>query len=123
MMSFVKSMRCLAIASLLAASPLTVASGAGLVDPFGRESFRLSAEDWELLRESVRQVLEAQQDNATATWQGEQSGRAGRATLLRAFKHNGMTCGEVEHVFTAGGGNRYVLPFCQVEDGTWKVAF
>jgi surface antigen len=122
-MSFLKSMRFLAIASVLAATPFTAASGAGLISPFGRESFRLSAADWELLREAVRQVLEAQQDNATATWQGEQSGRAGRATLLRAFKHNGMTCGEVEHAFTAGGGNRYVLPFCRVEDGTWKVAF
>jgi surface antigen len=122
-MSFVKAMRFLVIASLLGASPLAAASGAGLVDPFGRESFGLSEEDWELLRESVRQVLEAQQDNATATWHGEESGRAGRATLLRAFKRNGLTCGEVEHVFTAGGGNRYVLPFCRVEDGTWKVAF
>jgi surface antigen len=122
MMSFVKSMHLLVIASA-AASPFAAASGAGLVSPLGRESFRLSAEDWELLRDSVRQVLDAQQDNATATWQGQRSGRAGRATLLRAFKHRSMTCGEVAHVVTAGGGNRYVLPFCRVEDGTWKVSF
>jgi len=34
-----------------------------------------------------------------------------------------MPCGEIEHVFTVGGGNRYVLPFCRTGDGTWKVAF
>ena len=60
---------------------------------------------------------------ATADWAGKQSGRAGRATLLRVFERGGMPCGEVEHVFTAGGGNRYVLPFCRTGDGTWKVAF
>jgi surface antigen len=99
------------------------ASGAALNDPFGRDSYRLSEADWELLKLSVRQVLEAQKQSATANWAGKQSGRAGRATLLRVFARDGMPCGEVEHVFTAGGGNRYVLPFCRTGDGTWKVAF
>jgi len=100
------------------------ASGAGLLnDPFGRETYRLSEPDWELLKQAVRQVLEAHKQGATADWTGTQSGRAGRATLLRVFERDGMPCGEVEHVFTAGGGSRYVLPFCRVADGTWKVAF
>jgi surface antigen len=109
-----------------AALSLTVAppaSGAALNDPFGRDSYRLSEADWELLKQSVRQVLEAQKQGATADWAGKQSGRAGRATLLRVFERDGMPCGEIEHVFTAGGGNRYVLPFCRTGDGTWKVAF
>jgi len=66
---------------------------------------------------------EAQKQGATADWAAKQSGRAGRATLLRVFERNGMPCGEIEHVFTVGGGNRYVLPFCRTGDGTWKVAF
>jgi len=99
------------------------ASGAALTDPFGRDSYGLSEADWDLLKQSVRQVLEAQKQGATATWAGKQSGRAGRATLLRVFERGGMPCGEVEHVFIAGGGNRYVLPFCRAGDGTWKVAF
>jgi surface antigen len=110
-----------AVALLLAAA--LPASGAGLVDPFGRENYGISEEDWESLKLSVRQVLEAQREGATATWQGAQSGRAGRASLLRVFERDSMPCGEVEHVFTAGGGNRYVLPFCRAADGTWKVAF
>lgn len=113
-------------AALIAAVSLGLAlpaSAAGLVDPLGREAYKLSPEDWELLKQSVRQVLEAQQTDATASWQGQESGRAGRATLLRVFERDGRPCGEVEHVFTTGGGNRYVLPFCRADDGTWKVAF
>jgi surface antigen len=105
----------------LAATPS--AHGAGLNDPFGRESYQLSEADWELLKQSVRQVLEVQKQGATADWADKQSGRAGRATLLRPFERDGMPCGEVEHDFTAGGGNRYALPFCCTGDGTWKLAF
>jgi surface antigen len=99
------------------------AVGAALNDPFGRDSYGLGEADWELLKQSVRRVLEAQKRGATATWAGKQSGRAGRATLLRVFERGGTPCREIEHVFTAGGGNRYVLPLCRTGDGTWKVAF
>ena len=77
----------------------------------------------ELLKGAVRQVLESATAGTTADWQDPESGRAGRASLLRVFERDGMTCGEVEHVFTDGKGTRYVLPFCQVADGSWKVAF
>ena len=113
----------LTVAVVLLLAVVPPASAAGLVDPFGREGYNLSEEDWGLLKQSVREVLEAQREGATASWQGKQSGRAGRASLLRVFKRGTMPCGEVEHVFIAGGGNRYVLPFCRAADGTWKVAF
>jgi surface antigen len=113
----------LAFGTALSLAVVPSAAGTGLNDPFGRDSYRLSEADWELLKQSVRQVLEAQKQGATADWAAKQSGRAGRATLLRVFERNGMPCGEIEHVFTVGGGNRYVLPFCRTGDGTWKVAF
>jgi hypothetical protein len=115
----VSSLFCAAL-SLMVLPP---ASGAPLNDPFGRDSYGLSEADWELLKQSVRQVLKVQRLGATATWAGNRSGRGGRATLLRVFERGGMPCGEVEHVFIAGGGNRYVLPFCCTGDGTSKVAF
>jgi surface antigen len=105
---------------LLGAVP---ASGGALVDPFGKETYRLSDAARELLKGAVRQVLESATAGTTADWQDPESGRAGRASLLRVFERDGMTCGEVEHVFTDGKGTRYVLPFCQVADGSWKVAF
>ena len=113
----------LPVCAVLSAAGVQSGSAAGLNDPFGRDSYNLSEADWELFKQSVRQVLEAQKQGATADWAGKESGRAGRATLLRVFKRDSMPCGEVEHVFTAGGGRRYVLPFCRAGDGTWKIAF
>jgi surface antigen len=112
-----------AFCAALAFAAVPSACGAGLNDPFGREAYKLDEADWELLKQSVRQVLETRREGAAADWAGKQSGRAGRATLRRVFERSSMPCGEVEHVFTAGGGNRYVLPFCRTADGTWKVAF
>ena len=113
----------LPICAVLSVAGLRSAPAAGLNDPFGRDSYNLSEADWELFKQTVRHVLEAQKPGATADWAGKESGRAGRATLLRVFERDGMPCGEVEHVFTAGGGRRYVLPFCRAGDGTWKIAF
>jgi surface antigen len=113
----------LPICAALSVASLRPAPAAGLNDPFGRDSYNLSEADWELFKQTVRHVLEAQKAGATADWAGKESGRAGRATLLRVFERDGMPCGEVEHVFTVGGGRRYVLPFCRAGDGTWKIAF
>jgi surface antigen len=110
----------LALALVFGAVP---AWGGALVDPFGEETYALSDSAREQLRESVRTVLESREAGATASWQDDASGRAGRASLLRTYERDGMQCGEVEHVFTDGKGARYVLPFCQMADGTWKVAF
>jgi hypothetical protein len=120
---FARAAIVLPVCAVLSVASLRFAPAAGLNDPFGRDSYHLSEADWELFKQSVRQVLEAQKQGATADWAGKESGRAGRATLLRVFERDGMPCGEVEHVFTAGGGRRYVLPFCRAGDGTWKIAF
>jgi len=43
--------------------------------------------------------------------------------VLELFEKNGMPCQTLKHEFTAGGGRPYTLPFCKVEDGSWKIAF
>ena len=93
-----------------------------LVDPFGRSAYKLSEADMDLLKNAVRTVLEEQKVGATADWQSADGKRAGRATLLQTFTRDGMICGQVQHDFTKGGGQRYQLPFCKTPDG-WKVAF
>ena len=52
-----------------------------------------------------------------------ESGQAGRATVLRVYEQNGMRCAEIEHVFTTGDANRYVVPFCRIASGEWRIAF
>jgi surface antigen len=110
-----------AVIALVSGAP--PASGGALVDPFGKETYRLSDAAREQLKTAVRTVLESRTPGTTVEWRDEENDRSGRATLLSVYERDGMPCGEVEHVYTDGKGARYVLPFCQVSDGTWKVAF
>lgn len=111
--------------ALLALLPLTVsvAAAEGLINPFDSSGISLSKEDGDLMRGALRSVLDAKQAGAAADWKSSSSGLAGRATSLDVFERNGMSCANVEHVFTAGGGSTYRLPFCQTADGMWKIAF
>ena len=79
--------------------------------------------DLELMKGALKSVLDAKKAGATAEWKSASTGRAGRATNLKIYKHGGMDCATVKHDFSAGGGSTYQLPFCQTADGTWKVAF
>jgi surface antigen len=112
----------LAFAGGVAAASHPVQAGP-LVDPFGRSAYKLSQADMDLLKEAVRTVLEKQTVGATADWTSASSGKAGRATLLKTFTRDGMACGQVQHDFTKGEGQSYVLPFCRMPDGRWKIAF
>lgn len=94
----------------------------GLINPFDSSSTGLNKEETELMKGALKSVLDAKKAGATADWQSP-SGRAGRATALDVFEKDGKPCANVEHVFTAGGGTTYRLPFCEAADGTWKIAF
>lgn len=108
---------------LLAAGSVSTASAQGAVNPFGRDGVAMSQDDIALMQGSVQKVLGEYKDGVKASWKSTTSDRAGRSTLLKTFKQKGMQCGEVEHVFTAGGGRRYVLPYCKTKEGQWKLAF
>ena len=95
----------------------------GLINPFNDEAIGLSKADAELMKGALKSVLDARKAGATAEWKSATTGRAGRATSLKVYKHGGMDCATVEHDFTAGGGAPYQVPFCQTANGTWKVAF
>jgi surface antigen len=96
---------------------------AGFIDPFSRDGIDLDPHEWTLIKESIAKVLESDQVGARAPWEYAGTGRAGEVRITRVFQAKGMNCAEVEHVFTKGNGGRYVLPFCRVSDGSWKVAF
>jgi surface antigen len=119
----VRHLRFAAIAlSIIMMAPLpSVAEG--LINPFSSASTGISEADSELMRGALKSVLDAKKAGATADWTSTSSGRAGRATSLDVFQKDGMDCANVEHSFTAGDGTTYKLPFCQMTDGTWKIAF
>jgi hypothetical protein len=108
------------VAALTAiASPAT---GDGLISPFGGDAVTLGAEERALLGQSIVAVLDRYQAGAVSSWTGPGGSHAGRAELLRTFERQGLPCAEVEHRFTAGGGNPYTMPFCRVASGDWKIA-
>ena len=43
--------------------------------------------------------------------------------MTRTFQRDGMKCAQLTHKFTAGPGYSYTAPMCQVQDGSWKLAF
>jgi hypothetical protein len=90
---------------------------------FARGARELNALDVALLEQAVRQVLETQKQSESAVWADAESGQSGRATVLRVYEQNGMRCAEIEHVFTTGNANRYVVPFCRIASGEWRIAF
>ena len=114
-------LQCATILALIS-MPLPTLAGA-LVNPFNSTGNSLTSEDSDLMKGALKSVLDAKKPGATAEWKSPSSGLAGRATALDLFIMKGMPCANVEHVFTAGGGSAYRLPFCQTADGTWKIAF
>jgi hypothetical protein len=99
----------------------TTTFAAAYQDFFGRQ-WRLTAKDLQLFQMSLREVLKAGLPGASASWEDRDTNEGGRASILRIYERNGMTCAEVEHIFTSGNRYRYVLPFC-LKDGEWKMAF
>lgn len=108
----------------LAALLLALASPAAaqLMNPFGRDAVPLAAEDSTKLWGAVNSVLAVYQAGAETSWSNPETKRAGTARIVRIFSKDGARCAEVRHAFTQGGGATYSFPFCQMQDGSWKIA-
>ena len=72
---------------------------------------------------AIVQALEVRKDGAVTTWSDDKSGFAGKVTILRTYLRGTSPCGKVQHLFTKGGGNTFVLPYCLQSDGSWKIQF
>lgn len=88
-----------------------------------RSGVALNENDNKLLDAAIVRALSEQRAGVTADWSDTSTGHAGRAHVLRVYSQNNAPCGEVEHIFTAGGGSRYTLPFCKQPDGAWRIQF
>jgi surface antigen len=118
------SRRVLSLAALALGVLAGAVAGAGTVQiPVLRLGQNLTAADQKLLTQAMRQAVGEGKAGATADWSDDSTGHAGRVTVLRVYEQGGMPCSSVEHVFTRGGGDRYVIPFCRQPDGAWKIAF
>ncbi|HEX4370985.1 MAG TPA: hypothetical protein VH019_06535 [Rhizomicrobium sp.] len=88
-----------------------------------RPGQKLSENDTHLLQGAVVEALTQSKAGATASWSDDASGRAGQVTVLKLYARDTAPCATVQHVFTKGGGETYVLPFCRQADGSWKIQY
>jgi surface antigen len=115
---------CLAIPSMLAAVAIWLASAlpANAAAYFlSRNAPHLTAEDTRMIEQAIYGALGEGKTGAKAEWANSATGRAGQASVLQVSTKATMPCGSVEHIFTKGGGERFVLSYCRQPDGSWKI--
>ena len=119
-----RSLRCLAAALAVCVLLPTVAQAQ--VIPFrGSRGPNLSAEDSQLLFESVARLNAAEPSQAGRfeAWSNPQTNSSGTSTILRVFRSGGMACHLVRHhVIVAGQpAPDYRLTWCRTSGGEWKI--
>ena len=114
-MSAGKSLWFLALA-LLVALPATGAH-AQYGFPLYRAGVQLTAEDMEMTRQAVREVLESQEVGYSTTWANAETGLNGEARLLEVFERDDVPCGTVSFTLTKrGSGAPFTMSFCKMEE-------
>jgi surface antigen len=120
-----RSSRCLA-AALAACVLLPTVVAQAQVMPFrGSRGPSLSAEDSQLLFESVARLnaAEPSQVGRSEAWSNPQTNSSGTSTVLRVFHSGGMVCHLVRHHIVVAGrppGRDYRLTWCRTSTGEWK---
>jgi surface antigen len=84
---------------------------------------KFEAEDYALMRTTVRQALAAEPgNNQTLSWKNEASGASGRATPVESETWQNLPCRQVRIANTYRRQNAEgVYRFCQRPPGTWKL--
>ena len=117
-------LRCLAAALAVCVLLPTVAQAQ--VIPFrGSRGPNLSAEDSQLLFESVARLNAAEPSQAGRfeAWSNPQTNSSGTSTVVRVFHSGGMVCHLVRHHIVVAGrppGRDYRLTWCRTSIGEWK---
>lgn len=117
----------LALVIGVAASVAMSPSGqAQLSNPFGSGApgwIPLESGDRAMMNQAMQDALDRYEVGSASEWISEKTGRGGRAIVTDTFEVEGRRCAQLTHQFTKGPGRTYSAPLCQVEDGTWKLAF
>lgn len=104
-------------AAVLVAQPAAAASLGWMK---GEAASFFTDRDWELLRSTLDQALEAAADGDAREWSNESSGARGRLTPLASETRGDVTCRRLRIESTAKGASsshRYL--FCRRAGGAW----
>lgn len=98
------------------------AQAASLANPFPPAE-HLSQEEAGQISAAFEQALEAAKPGTVVVWKSAESGRAGQVRVLRAWDGESGHCVELEQRFSKGNKATYEVPYCQGQDGSWKITF
>jgi surface antigen len=80
-------------------------------------------DDTRIISQIGADMLRNAPDGETRSWSNPQTGHHGDITVIRSYRMKNMPCRDtrVNGVLSANSIS-YVLPICQIGDGTWKIA-
>jgi surface antigen len=80
-------------------------------------------EDTKIIMRIGADMLRNAPDGESRPWSNPQTGNSGTITVLRTYKRGTMPCRDAEvNSQLKDRSVVYVLPVCQVADGSWKFA-
>lgn len=98
------------------------AAGAIVGGIIGSEIGRaLDEEDRRQAMEAEYYALEEEEIGRPREWRNPKTGRYGRVTARKAYRHEGRRCREFEHtIYIDGRPETMIGKACRQPDGTWK---
>jgi surface antigen len=80
-------------------------------------------DDAKIIMQVGADMLRNAPDGESRPWSNPQTGHSGTITVLRSYKRGNLPCRDAKvNSQLKEGSVAYVLPVCQVADGSWKIA-
>ncbi|HEX9449038.1 MAG TPA: DVU3141 family protein [Dongiaceae bacterium] len=99
------------------------AEASGLANPFPATAENLSPDEITQISAAFEQALSEAKPGTVVVWKSTESGRSGQVKVLRGWEAQAGHCVELEQRFGKGDKAIYQVPFCQGQDGGWKMTF
>lgn len=96
------------------------------VSPFAKRGagLEMTSADLTLVNKSRDELLAAKSGQPTRRWKNPETGASGVTTLAGTFTKQGLPCREIRYdIEVKGKSRRFIVPYCQVKNGSWKIAF
>jgi surface antigen len=80
-------------------------------------------DDTRIVMQVASDMLSIAPDGETRPWSNAQTGHHGELTIIRSYRMKNLPCRDARVNSQLGDKSvSYVLPLCQIADGTWKIA-
>jgi surface antigen len=109
--------------ALAAFALLTVSAEAQLLFGSRLGEAHYQGDDTKIIMQVGADMLRNAPDGESRPWSNPQTGNSGTITILRSYKRGNLPCRDAQVNSQLKERNVvYVLPVCQVADGSWKFA-